>query len=612
MADQTDNKINSKIDNPMDNTATVQAPYEAFADQAFVTLCRHTPELVAAMGLSRLPEFADLNGGLNDYSIAGAEQRGRLLAQLYGQHRAYDRSRLSAAEQLSYDVFSFFIDYLPFEPWVGAQGQPFALHSYPVRHIDGAPIETFTLLANFHDIRGPADAEAYLSRLQQLTVMFSDLDAGLHYRQARQLSPPRSALAIVAGELRALLGAGCADSNLLSSFAAKIAAVEAIGPRARTRYLQQAQDILAEFYRGPLPQLYATINSIRGSASDAIGVWRLPDGEAFYQYAMTRQLSIGMTPDELFALGESEVARLKSELVDDLAALGTRVSAARAQELAGALAAALRDDSATARDTARRRQEILDYYSDLVAATEKNMRPFFGRYPSAACVVKATDRHWEQQRTTAYYPPSASGDYPGLFELSLPRELTKPPWSRNTMAYHEAFPGHHLQLSLAQELQHLPLFRRAFINAAYLEGWAKYAERLPFETGVDSDPRYELQRKSQELISASNLMLDVGIHRRRWNREQAIAFSRQHGLTDTGMATYLVDRISVAPAQVTAYSVGLALMRKLRRQLQQAQGSDFSLASFHDRILLEGALPLELLEFRVNALSTASAPVHRS
>ena len=142
----------------------------------------------------------------------------------------------------------------------------------------------------------------------------------------------------------------------------------------------------------------------------------------------------------------------------------------------------------------------------------------------------------------------------------------------------------------------MPLFRRTFVNGGYLEGWAKYAERLPFETDVDSDPRYELNRKATELLSASNLMLDVGIHLRGWSREDAVAFSMEQALVDRAMAEYLVDRISVTPAQVTAYILGLITVRRERDRAKERMGERFSLMAFHDAILGEGALPLSVME----------------
>ncbi len=331
---------------------------------------------------------------------------------------------------------------------------------------------------------------------------------------------------------------------------------------------------------------------LEAKAAEPLGVWCLPRGEEFYRYTLTRETSTSMSPDEIYALGDAEVARLQDELRRDAAALGFRSA-----NLRDALGAALRVENQSADEEARR-EEIVRYYANLLDDTVTRIRPLFGMFPKARCIVRPSPRHLEARRTTTYFPASSAGEYPGAVELCVLRELSKAPWARNTTAYHEAWPGHHLQLSLAQEAPHLSLFRRTFVVAGYLEGWAKYSERLPFEAGIDTEPRYELQRKAQELISASNLMLDVGIHARRWTREHAIAFSSERALVDPAMAEYLVDRISVTPGQTASYMIGLNTVRALRTKMQRQFGAKFTLPTFHDRLLGEGALPLSVLEQR--------------
>lgn len=565
--------------------------YEQWADATFVELLRLTPELPALMGLSRLPAFRDLAGRLNDYSIDGAHERCRALAAAAARHAQFEPRGLAPAQQLSRAVFGFLLEYFPFEPWVGMAGESFALHGYPVRHIDGAPTETFGVLTRSHVIGTEADAEQYLERLRGLVPALADLCVGLEYRDQRGLSPPVSALAVVIGELRSLLAAGPATSELATAFGDKLAAAPAISPASRQSFERRAGVQVADLYGGPLPGLLECLERLAARARADIGVWALPDGDDYYRYCLVRQNTTALSPDEVFELGRQEVARLRQELTADVAALGPG-----GPDLAASIRGLLSGDGAAAAGDAREREEILGYYRRLVADVGRRIRPFFGRFPTADCVVTATAPHLEQRRTSTYFPPSATGEQPGVFELCLLRELGRPAWARHNLAYHEAVPGHHLQLTIAQELRHLPLFRRTFLTAGYLEGWAKYAERLPFETGVDADPRYELQRKANELISASNLMLDVGIHSRRWSRESAIAFSREQALLDTSTAEWLVDRITVSPGQTTAYMLGLRSLRGLRDAMRIELGDRFTLPRFHDAVLGEGALPLRVLE----------------
>lgn len=560
--------------------------YETFADAAFVEIFRLTPEVISVMGLSNLPEFSGLGGKLNDYSLEGAEQRQQLLTKTYEEHQAYEYSALTDSEQLSYDVFEFFLQYLPFEPWVGLAGDEFALNAYPVRHHDGAPAETFNLLVNFHDVSFEEDADNYLTRLSTLPKMFSDLEQGLKHRHDLGLSPPKSALSIVIDEITALLDLGFEQSDLLTSFVRKLSETEVIATDKASHFSVEAGRLVDQFYKNTLPSFLNCLKDLFEKSDEAIGI---KGGDEYYQYCLVRQTTMHLGADEIYALGNSEVARLNAELAHDIKSLGYDSA-----DLKGCITDVLAGNSKDNRD------EILAYYKNTVNQAADSMRPFFNLYPKADCSVIATARHLEAGRTTTYYPPSATGEYPAMLEINLGRELGKPHWAQHSLAYHETYPGHHLQIAVAQELAHLPLFRRSFVNAGYLEGWAKYAERLPFEVGVDTDARYELQRKTMELISASNLMLDVAIHTRGWTREKAVLFSMEQAMIDRPMAEYLVDRISVTPAQTTAYMLGLITVRNLRDQARKRRGKIFKLADFHDAILCEGALPLGLLKQHIN------------
>jgi uncharacterized protein (DUF885 family) len=517
-----------------------------------------------------------------------------VLDEVHAAHRSHEREQLDARDRLTYDAFEFFLQFMPFEPWAGVRGSEFAWHSYPVRHHDGAPAELFNVMVNFHDVLNVADVDAYVQRLLHLPRVFSDLIAGLVERERRQLSPPRGAIEIVVAEIRSLLQAGPERSELLQSFLPRLHACETLSDEQRQSAEHAARKIVTEFYRRSLPAFADCLEQLAASASTDIGVWHLPQGEDFYRYCIERHTTLPLQPEEVFALGEQEVARLKSELAQEVAAPGFDAGIGGAG-LREAMERALAAGDVEPRDDAAARAEIVDYYRNLVARTSEALRPYFGVYPRAQCEVRPCARHLEDRRTTTYYPASATGTYAGLLELCVLRELGKPAWTRNHVAYHETYPGHHLQLTIAQESPHLCLFRRTFVTAGYIEGWAKYAERLPFELGVDTDRRYELQRKAFELISASNLMLDVGIHQQRWTRDYSIAFSERTALIDRGLAGYLVDRITVTPGQSLSYMLGLDTIRRLRKHAQEVSGAAFRLPDFHDRILGEGSLPLPVL-----------------
>src|SRR5581483_4554165 len=397
--------------------------YEQFVDEAFVRICRTTPEMAARMGLATLPQFADVRGKLDERSVAADLARRDLIDELFKTHRQHAMQSLTASERLTHEVFEFFLRYLPFEPWAGVAGRDFVLHHYPVRHVWGTPAETFNVLANMHPVRDASDADAFIARLTQLETVTRDLIEGLEHRDRAGLSPPRSALAIVRGELNAMLADGVDRSDLIDTFAHKL---KAASVASAAQLVSDARKILATYFDGALRALVECLVKLEATAAEPLGVWRLPRGDEFYRYTLTRETSTSMAPDEIYALGEAEVARLQGELRRDVAALGHDFA-----DLRGALGAALHVDGRKSADDETRREEIVRYYSKLLDDAARRVRPLFGIFPNARCIVRPSPRHLEARRTTTYFPASSGGEYPGALELCVLRELDKAPWSRH-------------------------------------------------------------------------------------------------------------------------------------------------------------------------------------
>jgi len=301
--------------------------YEQFVDEAFVRICRTTPEMAARMGLATLPQFANVRGKLDERSVSADLARRDLIDELFKAHRQYANGSLTPSERLTFEVFEFFLRYLPFEPWAGVAGRDFVLHHYPVRHVWGTPAETFNVLANMHPIRDASDADAFISRLTQLESVTRDLIEGLQHRDRAGLSPPRPALAIVRGELQAMLADGVDHNEAVDTFTHKLTAASVA---ASSQRIADAREILGAFFDGALRALVECLLKLEATAADALGVWRLPRGDEFYRYTLTRETSTSMTPDQIFALGEAEVARLQGELRRDVAELGDFGAARRA------------------------------------------------------------------------------------------------------------------------------------------------------------------------------------------------------------------------------------------------------------------------------------------
>jgi uncharacterized protein (DUF885 family) len=335
------------------------------------------------------------------------------------------------------------------------------------------------------------------------------------------------------------------------------------------------------------------------NAQEDAGVWRLPDGDAYYAYELRCQTSTDLSAEEIHRLGIDLANELTGTIHAAFDALGH--PRGTLSERYGRLAA---DEGARWEAGEAGRAAILAGCHQLLDAVDSRLGEAFATRPLAPLVVEPVPAFCEASRTTTLHPASPDGARPGIFEINLAREYRSPKWELPTQVYHEGVPGHHLQFAIAQERAALPLFRRKVVFHAYVEGWAKYAEQLPWELGWNRDPIWHLGVLRRELISTLNLALDTGIHHRRWTREDGVRFCLERSGMDDGFARYLVDRIAARPGQTCSYMMGLRKLRELRTRCERTLGrSDggFALPAFHDLVLLHGALPLAELERAVES-----------
>src|SRR6059058_621958 len=305
-----------------------------------------------------------------------------------------------------------------------------------------------------------------------------------------------------------------------------------------------------------------------------------------------------LKPDEVHELGLREVARIEGEMRSILDANGFA-----GQPIGEAVDKLTKDARFLYANDDKGRAEALAQYSDLITkATERSSKDLFLTTPRAKIEVRRVPEFKEAIAPGAYYQPGAmDGSRPGIFFANLRDMNEVPKWSMPTLAYHEGVPGHHWQISMAEELTGVPQFRKVIPFTAYMEGWALYCEWLAKQTGCyDNDPFGDLGRLRDELFRAVRLVVDTGIHSKRWRREQAIAYM----LEKTGMGeknvTAEIERYIVDPGQACAYKVGMLKIRELRERAQRKLGNKFDQREFHDAVLTNGALPLEILEEQIN------------
>jgi uncharacterized protein (DUF885 family) len=303
-----------------------------------------------------------------------------------------------------------------------------------------------------------------------------------------------------------------------------------------------------------------------------------------------------MSAPEIHELGLEETARLQQQIRATFAELG----AVRAGSADRPSIAELYDELEASEGSSwppgdAGRALILERCQGLLDDARSRLGEVFGLRPQAPVVVQPTPTLLEAARPSTCYPPARDGSRPGIFEVNLAHELGSPSWELPTLVYHEALPGHHLQFAVAQERAELPLFRRTVVFHAYIEGWAKYAEGLPWQWGLNRDPKWRLGCLRRELYSTVNLALDTGVHHLRWSREQGARFFAEHTGAAYGFAERIVDRIAAIPGQTCAYKVGLLEFRRLRELAERRWTDAPGLPRFHDAVLRHGALPLAQL-----------------
>ena len=575
--------------------------FESTCDRAFLDLLAELPEVAALFSVDDNDGLTLRDDALTDWSPVGETVR---MTRMVNAHRALAATDEDAAThddeaRRTRAVFREFLEHPTFEPLVGVAGKAFMQHPYLVTQEGGVQTELPLYFVNLHPLECRDDAELYLAKLHRVPATLRGLIESLRDREACALIPPRFLLQQAAAEIRAFVHLDPADNPIAATFAERLRARAASKP-ARPELTAAAIDTLTSRVRDAVahrvyPAYDALMRALTGQiahAQDEPGVWRLPDGDAYYAYELRCQTSTDLSADAIHALG--------LELVEELTA--TIHSAFDAQGLSsGTLAERYQRLAADAgwEQSAAGRREVLAGCHRLLADIDARLPEAFATRPQAPLVIEPVPAFCEAARTTTLHPASPDGSRPAIFEINVARELASPKWELPTQVYHEGVPGHHLQFAIAQERKSLSLLRRKVVFQAYVEGWAKYAEQLPWDLRWNEDPIWRLGVLRRELISTANLALDTGIHHRRWTREQGVRFAIESTGMDEGFARYLVDRIAARPGQVCSYMMGLRKLRQLRARYERASAQTrggFSLPAFHDRLLLHGALPLAELE----------------
>jgi len=538
-------------------------------------------------------------GQLDDFSLA-AEQRDLewLRESVTTMLSEFDYTQLTDDGKLSYDMWKFSLER-------AEAGVPYRQHGY-IFGRGGPHAYLPNFLINFHRVDTVADLDAYVSRLRELDRVFTELLERSRAASAAGIRQPRFGYDFALAEIeRVTAGAPFSNSDsspnspLWTDLQSKTTALIDEGLLSAEEaqvYFQQIQALLAGEVKTAYEEVAAWLREDREIASEeAQGVWALPDGEAFYNYRLAQMTTVDLTAEEIHQIGLDEVARIQAEMETIKQQVGFDGSL---QEFFTFMR---EDEQFYFPNTDEGRQAYLDLNNKYLDAIALKLPDYFGRLPKAALEVRRVEAFREQAGGAQHYSAGTpDGSRPGVFYSHMSDMSTLPIFQLEDVAYHEGSPGHHMQISIQQELEDVPKFRTQYRTTAYTEGWGLYSEWLAKEMGGFEDPYSDFGRLGGEIWRAIRLVVDTGIHSKRWTEEEAVQYFLANSPQAEGAVRSEIKRYIATPGQATAYKIGMLKIQEVRRNAEQALGEAFDIREFHDIVLGAGALPLPLLEARVN------------
>jgi uncharacterized protein (DUF885 family) len=552
-------------------TASLAAlPLEQFFEQSFNQLVLRYPETITEEGLDQV--FGTSGDQLNNLSDSYVRETQALEKAILEILRSYDRESLPAEQQVSYDVYEWYLDDL-------VRGHEFMYYDYPVTHfITGVQNQTINFFTDIHPVTNQKDAENYIKRLSQVDTKFEQLIVGLKLRQEASVVLPKFVIQWTVGDIRTIANATPRATPFYTTFAEKVQALESVSDEDKQDLLEAAEQEIEASVIPAFKALADTLDQQATIATNDHGVWKFPNGEAYYQYILSHHTSTDMTPDEIHELGLQEVDRIQAEMRTIFDQLGYPEN-----ESLNSLFGQVVSESGELHG-----QDIVAGYEAIINAADQNVGVAFDLRPKADVVVIGVPHGGY------YIGPARDGSRPGAFYATQAGSETK--FSMPSLAYHEAIPGHHFQIAIAQELD-LPGFRTAVGSTAYTEGWALYAELLAQELGFyQDDPYGNLGRLQMELFRAVRLVVDTGIHAKGWTYDQGVQYMQENTGMPPGQVQFEISRYITWPGQATAYKIGMLKIMEQRQYAMEQLGDKFDLKEFHNVVLGNGSMPLKVLE----------------
>ena len=469
----------------------------------------------------------------------------------------------------------------------------FKYHSYPFNQISGNHLNLVEFMTDTHPLKSRTDAENYIERVQMFDEVLEANLLWLEEQKRQNIYAPKFVFDHVIKQLNELINYDDSENPLMVIFKDKVNKLN-LKTEETDKLIKELSKVISEDVKPGFQLILSFMESNYEMANKYHGVWSLPDGDDYYALRLRSYTTTDYSAEEIHQLGLQEVDRIGKRMKEIFLELGYKVD-----KPVGEMMNDLNEDpNFLYEDTEDRKKIVIDDYNQMVKEAEEDVRPYFYKFPSSPVEVRPVPEYSEKTAAGGYYQsPSLDGSRPGVFYANLYDIKQTPKYGMRTLTFHEAVPGHHFQLALNIENEELTLYRRlGYSTSAHTEGWALYAEQLGVEIGMTKNLYDELGVLQSEMFRANRLVVDTGIHHKKWTREKAMDYMKKTtGMSDTEVRVE-IERYIVWPAQATSYKMGMIKILELRERAKSALGEKFDLRDFHSIVLDHGIVPLFVLE----------------
>ena len=558
-----------------------------YINKATLVLAFESPELITQLGMIDNTPLDFHSGKLADYTAEGEKESLKKLYKLRAGLDKYGPDGLEGQELLSWQILAFFFDDL-------IRQEEFEYGDYPINQISGVTVNTPSFLTDAHVIKNEKSVKRYISRLNDFGRVLDEVKTRVEEHRDNGVVAPDFIIEKALIGMRAFIADVAEQNPLVTTLPAKLNTIEGLSEEKKAEYIAAATLAVETKVIPGYEAMIALHEELLETANHDAGIWRIPEGDKIYEAALKSFTTTDYTADEIHNIGVSEVARIEAEMNAILLDQGLTEGSVseRVKQL-------MTDPTHLFPNTDEGRQQMLDYLVELNEEVLAIADQYFITLPPQPLEIVRVPEFAQDSAPGGYYsPPALDGSRPGRFYINLKDTADNPRWTLPTLLYHEAAPGHHFQLSRAQLIEGVPYIRKIFPFSAYAEGWALYVERIAkTDMGMyDDDPLGDLGRLQAEMFRAVRLVVDTGLHHKKWSREQAIAYMiEKTGYTEAEV-TREIERYVVWPGQATAYKTGQLAFFKMRADAEAALGDEFDLREYHEMLLKDGAMPLGILE----------------